>query len=118
MWITSKKGKTFIRKSFIFVEVQSEYTDDDEENDEDLNKEVDKHVWNERFTSDSFVCVITKYVINLFIKWKLRKDKFKWRYDCRSGNSNFSNCKLTRKKNGDSNEIQTHDLCFNAEVLY
>lgn len=36
-----------MRKSIFFVEVQSEYTDDDEENDEDLNKEVDKHVWNE-----------------------------------------------------------------------
>ena len=33
-----------MRKSIFFVEVQSEYTDDDEENDEDLNKEVDKHV--------------------------------------------------------------------------
>lgn len=47
MSITSKKGKTFIGKSIFFVEVQSEYTDDDEENDEDLNKEVAKHVWNE-----------------------------------------------------------------------
>ena len=25
---------------------------------------------------------------------------------------------INQKKNGDSNEIRTHDLCFNAEVLY
>ena len=42
------------------------------------------------------------------IEWRwceLRKYKFKWRYDRRSGNCNLSNCKLTRKKIRDSNGI-------------
>ena len=37
---------------------------------------------------------------NMEWRWcELRKYKFKWRYDRRSGNCNLSNCKLTRKKN-------------------
>ena len=39
---------------------------------------------------------------NLTWRWcELQKFKFKWRYDHRSGNNNFRNCKLTPKKSYD-----------------
>ena len=49
---------------------------------------------------------------------ELRKYKFKWRYDRRSGNCNLSNCKLTRKNFRDFHGILTHGLCVSAAVLY
>ena len=44
--------------------------------------------------------------------------QFKWRYYCRSGNCNLSNCKLIKKKLVTSTGFRSHGLCVSAALLY